>query len=192
MSDYMTGAELQTLREGCGLSREDLAGLCGVQARTVKHWENGRSGVPADVAGVVAAIEARLWLAAREAKQAITEAARQHGSAPADVVLIRYASSEDLARYRPDMAGLPVGVHGALVGRVRMMLTEAPGFVLVPVRIVWMHSEEYQAWRSAQGMDDSEATRAAWAAGQVDKQAAAHRADQPPAHAGGAAGGGMA
>jgi len=45
----MTGAELQTLREACGLTREHMAQLKGVQARTIKHWENGRAGVPADV-----------------------------------------------------------------------------------------------------------------------------------------------
>ena len=33
---HMTGAELQTLREACSLTREELGDLCNVAARTVK------------------------------------------------------------------------------------------------------------------------------------------------------------
>lgn len=192
MSDYMTGAELQTLREGCGLSREDLAGLCGVQARTVKHWENGRSGVPADVANTVRRVDQMVLKSVREGVYSMRVSLVHHDEPPAEIVLMRYSSAEDLARYRPEMAGMPAGVHGAIVSHLRQALSMITSFDKTALRIVWMHSEEYQAWRSAQGFNDIESTRAAWAAGQVDKQAAAHRADQPPAHAAGVVGGGMA
>jgi hypothetical protein len=54
------------------------------------------------------------------------------------------------------------------------------GFERCAVRVVWMQSGPYEAWRAAQQLADSEATRAAWAAGQVAAQAKPHRADQPP------------
>ena len=65
-TEHMTGAELQTLREACHLSRDELAALAGVQARTLKHWENGRAGVPGDVADLVRSMDARVSRAARE------------------------------------------------------------------------------------------------------------------------------
>ena len=117
------------------------------------------------------------------------------------LVLLRYKSADVLHYQRRQFEGFTTGIngdqaaaiHGAMVGRARVALEWSDDeFHKVDARVVWMHAEEYEAWRSAQGMEDSETTRAAWAAGQVDKQAAAHRADQPPAHASGAAGGGMA
>ena len=200
MSDNMTGAELQMLREACFLSREDLAGLCNVAARTVKHWENGRSGVPGDVADLVSLIDATITSASAQGLRQMQEVTQRAGAAPADLVMLRYNEQEaERYRVRQQFASLgnmtgwqAAAIHGAIVNRLRLLMVIAPGLAGVPVRIVWMRGEEYEAWRSAQGMQDSETTRAAWAAGQVDKQAAAHRADQPPAHAPGAAGWGMA
>ena len=178
--DTMTGAELQTLRESCGLSREELASLAHVQARTVKHWENGRAGVPSDVATLVTRLDDSVTQAVQQARQALQDLAKWPGSTPADLVLLRYASAEDLARYRPDMAGMPPGVHGAIVGRLRTSLQWLSGFDAVPVRIVWMQPEAYEPWRAACRMADSETTRSQWAAQQVAVQAPPHRADQPP------------
>lgn len=176
--DNMTGAELQTLREACGMSREELGRLAGVQARTVKHWENGRAGVPADVAELVERIEGIVIQAAGQADAMRNQA--EHLAAingePFDLVLMRYRD-EDLQRYHPEMKGLPASVHGAIVGQVRAA-AQADG---VPVRVVWMVSGDYEAWRAELGHADNEATRAAWAAGQVQAQALPHRADQPPA-----------
>ena len=63
----ITGAELQTLREAAGLSRDALAELAQVQARTVKHWET-RTGaaVPADVAAIVTRLSGWVLHTARE------------------------------------------------------------------------------------------------------------------------------
>ena len=177
----MTGAELQTLRESCGLSREDLATLAGVQARTLKHWEHGRSGVPADVGELVQRIESTIAQAVQQAGAALQDAqTAAQGAAPRDVVLIRYQSSADLARYRPDMAGLPAGVQGAIVARVRHLAQALPGWSGVPVRIVWMMPEHYEPWRAACQQPDTEATRSLWAAQQVQAQAQPHRGDQLP------------
>ena len=58
----MTGAELQALREACGLDRDQFGVLCGVQGRSIKYWEMGSSnhGVPADVSALVLELEAKV------------------------------------------------------------------------------------------------------------------------------------
>jgi DNA-binding XRE family transcriptional regulator len=174
--DHLTGAELQTLREACGLSREELGHLADVHARTIKHWENGRAGVPSDVAALVQRLDDTLHTAAQHAIATYTGAA----APPAGVVLLRYANAEDLHRYRPDLVNLPASVHGAIVGRVRAGLRHLPGFEGQPVRVVWLEPQAYDAWRQAAQLPDSEAARTAWATHQVRAQAIPHRADQPP------------
>lgn len=187
----ITGAELQTLREACCLSREELAQLTGVQARTIKHWENGRSGVPADVAEMVTTIDNMIEQAANQARQAIDHMQADHTPAStaspapllADIVLLRYQTDQHLHTYRPDMARLPAGVHGAIVARVRATvrgMTDGHGHA-VPVRVVWMQPDIYEPWRAACQLPDTEATRSQWAAQQVQNQSTPHRADQPPA-----------
>lgn len=174
--DPLTGAELQTLREACNLTREELGELAGVAARTIKHWESGRAGVPADVAELVQRLDATIQQAADQGARAIAQAIARQGMAPDDVVLIRYRDADHLARYRPDMAGQPASVHGAIVQRLAATL-RATG---QPVRIVWMDLDAYEAWRTAHALADLETTRASWAADQVAAQALPHRADQPP------------
>lgn len=175
--DPLTGAELQTLREACNLTREELGELAGVAARTIKHWESGRAGVPADVAALAQRLDATIQQAADQGARAVAQAsARQGGTAPDDVVLIRYRSADHLARYRPDMAGQPAGVQGAIVQRVAQAMRQRGQLV----RVVWMQPDAYEAWRTAHGMPDLETTRATWAAHQVAAQALPHRADQPP------------
>ena len=174
--DPLTGAELQTLREACCLTREELGELAGVAARTIKHWESGRAGVPADVADVVARLDATIQHAADQGAAVIEQAMAHQGTAPADVVLMRYRTPEDLARYRPDMAGQPAGVQGAIVQRVAQAMRQRGQLV----RVIWMQPDAYEAWRTAHGMPDLESTRATWAADQVAAQALPHRADQPP------------
>ena len=167
----MTGAELQTMREACHLSRDDLAGLVGVQARTVKHWENGRSGVPADVAEMVARLDA---MATRAAAQAL-EDWRALGLA-IDLVLIRYRNAADMPiKMRKDYDGLGAWIQPAIVARMRAAAL-AQG---VRVRVIWMAPDEYNNWRAGRVLDDDSA-RACWAFGALLQQAMPHRADQPP------------
>ena len=81
-SDYMTGAELQALREACGLDRDQFGEMCGVQGRSVKYWEM-RSGVPADVAELILKLEAKVRADADDALKRLT--------GRSDVVLMRGA-----------------------------------------------------------------------------------------------------
>jgi hypothetical protein len=55
--------------------------------------------------------------------------AREH-SQPQDVVLRRYRSDGDLWVGRPDMIGLPVTYHSAILARVKDEL-QAEGFVVI-------------------------------------------------------------
>jgi DNA-binding XRE family transcriptional regulator len=175
--DHMTGAELQTLREACGLSREELATAAGVQARTIKHWENGRAGVPADVATLVQLLDNEID------RQALRLSLRRNSHGP---VLVRYSSAEDLARYSGEARPYPLGAHGASIVRARQLM-QGNAHSLTPacaVRVVWLRPEAYEAWH--QGTGTSEPLHAyrpqyLWAVEQLSAQAIPHKADQPPA-----------
>jgi len=180
MSHNMTGAELQTMREGVNLSRDELGALVGVAARTVKHWENGRTGVPADVAQAVADLEEGVSLAA------LAELMRWEGKqarSPAQVVaLVRYRQDSDAARMGAGVAGYPVAIHGAIVARVRAeLLDKVLVFADQAVRVVWFDAADYGAWLAQVGAPDTPEALDHWALQQVAQQARPHRADQPPA-----------
>lgn len=156
----MTGAELRTLRDSLGLSAEQVAGMAGVKGRTVQRWEVDDWPVPQDVAELLQRLDALLERAVLGAVDGL-QAAQEGRGAPQEVLLLRYRSAEDLARYRPDMAELPPAVHGALVDRVRLAFARLG----VGSRIVWMDAAAYEAWRGKRR--DSEALRSQWAAEQI-------------------------
>jgi len=175
--DHMTGAELQTLRESAGLSREALAELAQVQARTVKHWETRTgSAVPADVAGIVTRLAGWVLHTAREGLRQVLESPHE----PADVVLLRYRETAHM--HPQDVAsGARADVHGAMVARLVLDLT-AEGH---RARVVWFEPEAFSSWvADVQGLPpghDTPAARAVWAAQAIEAQARPHAADQPPA-----------
>lgn len=175
----LTGAELQTLRESCHLTRDELGDLAGVQGRTVKHWENGRATVPQDVAALMHQLNTQATQATRQAINAIKDALRDAeaisiqrvGSAdeilfqtarPVDLVQLRYRSAADLHRYRPDLKGTPLGIHSAIVARVHCQTLELGA----PARVIWFDPEAYEAWLDALNRNDTEAHRAQWATSQ--------------------------
>lgn len=163
--DHITGAELQTLREACGLSREELATMAHVQARSIKHWEQGRMAAPADVAAMVQALNLAIDHAAH------IQARTYQGGA-----LIRYRSEADIKRFLSKPLKHPLGAHGAIVGRAWAIL-KAQGKAC---RIVWMHPEAYEAWRQATGLPDSLKSIDLWAVGQISAQSAPFKADLHP------------
>lgn len=176
--EYMTGAELQTLREACGLSRDTLGLICSVQARTVKHWEGGRAGVPDDVAQAVRQV-AR-WVAVESAALAAS-IEREAAAGVAPVVLVRYREAAEIpAKLRA--AGVLPEVHGAMLARVVLQLS---GVQNKPPRVVWFEPANYFEWLDTAGhkpSDDSEQLRSQWAAVRaLPAQAMPPRGDQPPA-----------
>jgi transcriptional regulator with XRE-family HTH domain len=178
-TDHMTGAELQTLREACGLTREEFADMAQVQARTLKHWESGRAGVPADVAALAVALD---WAVIRTAAGLVADAKRPAGYKGDMVALVRYKSAQDLPRGAliggapgdPQRAAL---LHGAAVMHARHALA-ASGQA---VRVVWFDAVHFSAWCAEHGGPDTPMARQAWAQASVPAQAIPHRADQPPA-----------
>lgn len=158
--DYMTGAELQTIREACNLTREELGTLARVQARSIKHWEQGRMGVPADVAALLLGMEHF----AIEQAQALAKAGR--------AALVRFSRPEDVARHSRQPT--PLGLQGAIIAKARAIMLAQDK----PCRVVWFRAELYDAWRD--GLADSPETLAQWAAAQVPVQSQPFKADQPP------------
>lgn len=180
--DYMTGAELQTMREGCNLSRDELGELVGVAARTVKHWENGRTGVPADVAQHVAALGEIVGDLAQAEAARVFEVWRQ---APEQqpAVVVRIRQEADARRMGAPLASCPVSVHGALVRLVcealRRKIATVGDYGAGPVRVVWFDAADYGAWLAQVGAPDTPESLDHWALQQVAQQARPHRGDQP-------------
>ena len=155
MNDFlMTGAELQCLREACGLDRDQLGERCGVQGRSIKYWETGSSnhGVPADVAAMVLEIDAQI------SKEAALQIQHYTGRDD-DTVLVRTADP----------------VKNEVASRVYLALRRRGQ----SVRIVAFDYQAYKALIEATGAKDSPANRAEWARQAVKSQAKPHRADQP-------------
>lgn len=117
----MTSAELKTLREACGLSQGWLAARAGVNERTVRYWESGKSTVPDDVSLLIADIDKTLDRAANEAREQARRMVAAHGK-PIAVTLFRYASDSELWEARKDMSGLPATCHAAILARARRLL----------------------------------------------------------------------
>lgn len=124
----MTGAELKTLRESLGLSVQWLADRTGVGQRTVSYWETGKNAVPDDVSQLIGELDRALKRAVSEAVVQCRRLTETHGK-PQDVVLRRYRGDANLWAGRPDMAGLPVAYHAAILTRVKDEL-QAAGFLV--------------------------------------------------------------
>jgi transcriptional regulator with XRE-family HTH domain len=155
----MTPAELKTIREAVGLSVPDLAALAGVQERSVRYWESGRSAVPDDVASIVTRLDQQLAGTTRQLVDLVREQIQaMGGQAPADIVLLRYRENADLWRFRPDMKPFPTATHGALLARCRAGLAD----LHVKTRIVYMEPDAYNQWLA--GREDGDALRSEWAA----------------------------
>lgn len=183
-----TGAELQTLREACSMTRDDLAALADVQARTIKHWENGRAAVPGDVAALMRDIDA----AVDKAAWAEYDALRAAWVPGALAVLVRYKTAHDLreaiaatipahrhrGHYAPELwVCVPFCAAGAVAMRAAMMwrhTMQAEGGTMAALQlphVVWFDAEHFAQWRAVHNQPDIEATRMAWARHAVGVQA---------------------
>jgi transcriptional regulator with XRE-family HTH domain len=191
MTTTTTGAELQTLREICGLTREALAELAGVEPRTVKHWETRKgAGVPDDVDNIVS--KWARWVLMRSAAELVRTRKITHMTTTeelhpdgAEVALIRYRETAHMPEGERAQ-GRRADVHGAMVARLVLDLM-ADGY---RPRVVWFDPEAYTEWlyrgmrpesRHRVTVDDTPDARDAWAAWAIGTQAIPHPADQPPA-----------
>ena len=155
----MTSAELSLILQSLGLSDQQAALIFSVRDRTVRRWKAGDSPIPAEVAAKIGGYDARMESAVRNAVEHFLEA----DDRPAAVHLLIYATDADYVRYRPHDDTPFAAMHRALVDRLRLALQRLDQ----AVRIVEMRPDDYEAWRTAEGLEDREDTRAAWAALQI-------------------------
>lgn len=120
MTDRMDGGELQTVREYLGLTIESLAGILGVNPRTVRSWEAGRDPIPERIRVEVEAVEQSTAEAVGELAAALHDAR--------DVSVRVYRRDEDMWAARPDTAHLPARWWRHVVARA---CEEVPGVVIV-------------------------------------------------------------
>lgn len=119
----MTGAELKTLREACGLSVAWIAAHAAVQERTARYWEDSNTAVPQDVAKIIRHIDGLLTQSSNQALAQASQLTDTHG-APQLVVLSRYRTDADLWAAHPDMQGMSVTTHAAILQRTRLGLVK--------------------------------------------------------------------
>lgn len=117
--DRMTGGELQTVREYLGLTGQALAGILGVNPRTLRSWEQGRDPVPVRVREEIEAIEADTARAVGEVVAALQDAR--------DPAVVVYRTDEDLWAARPGTEHLTARWWRHVVARA---VTEVPGVAI--------------------------------------------------------------
>lgn len=150
-TDYMTGAELQALREACGLDRDQFGEMCGVQGRSIKYWEMGQTnhGVPADVEALV------------------TELATK----------VDAATATQLAAWKPGQYLLRTSnaMQNQVISRVFRALRQQGHHV----RIVSLDFKAFNDWMRSNNKRDTPEARQEWARRALKEQAKQHRQDQP-------------
>lgn len=152
----MTPAEFKTLREGLGLSSQAMADILGVRnERTVRHWEAAES-LPEGVVRVALEVDDLVWKMARHGLEVFR-------AQPAELmVVLRYETKGDYQRFHPgDERPQMHRLHAAAINRLRWLLREETGQEL---RILSMDPGHYDAWLLAEGKEDCEGSRTAWAA----------------------------
>lgn len=81
--------------------------------------------MPADVAETILRIDAQFAEAVRQVLAVVDEQTAKQGQPPETVLLYRYRDDAELWAARPDMRGLPVTAHAALLARVRLARGQA-------------------------------------------------------------------
>jgi len=147
----MNGATLRTIREALGLSVPWFADFCKVRERTVRYWESGRNAVPADVEHAILTLENASTEMADQLVGKVHALIDQYGPPKGPIPVERFDTDEDLARFQPNMEGLPVTFHAAAIARARWSL--AGEKVEIFARMIDV--DAYQAWLDETGQADS-------------------------------------
>jgi len=156
-SKFLTAAELKTIRESCGLTVPDFASLVGVDERTLRYWESGKTAPKtADIYDLLLGVNDRIEVCVAQAVQQVKAIIAAHGK-PAEIALLRYRENADLWHYLPDWRPLPCTCHGAMLARTRSALAD----LHVATKIVYLDVPRYVAWLN--GRADNSALRAEWA-----------------------------
>ena len=114
--ERMTPAELRVITEWLGLRQRDVAGMLGVDERTVRNWLAGRYLIPDGVRLEIEQIEDTTARAVGEVVDALKDAS--------DVGVIVYRTDEDMWADRPDSAPLSASWWRMVAARA---MHEVPG-----------------------------------------------------------------
>lgn len=107
----MTPATFKSLREGLGLTSQDVADQAGVNLRTAQRWESTHEP-PSDVQEWVINLTERFT----DTREMVMDAAQEALESVGDdtpIMLTRFRTKESYLRAHPD--GLPHTVHSALI-----------------------------------------------------------------------------
>lgn len=95
----ITGGHLQAMRESLGFTGDDLAGVLGVNPRTVRSWEGGRDPIPERLGSEIAELIAERNRYVDELAQHLRDDIA-HGREP---VVRVYRTDGNMQRVRPDL-----------------------------------------------------------------------------------------
>jgi hypothetical protein len=158
----MEASDFKALRESLGLSPFWLAHNVRMEEADLHAWENGELLIPDDavelltsISGILAEIEKcviNLYTQSKIAKKKLRT-----------VALLQYICCEDLWKYQPELAPLPITTHNILLDRIKQKLATYN----IRMITVYMIPEQYEVWRNENNWADDAASRAAWAGIQV-------------------------
>ena len=160
----ITSEEYKALRLAAGLTQEEARQLHGCQnVRTIKNWESGKSFVSQIAEDRILFINDYIAKTTAEAVDIFKD------KKIFDIYLITY-TPQDFILFRQDFVkrNLPQGIHLAMIARTYAAL-KALG---AKVHIVLMNKASYFSFLGAQGLKDSEDSRAAWAASFLNEKTA--------------------
>lgn len=106
----MNGAELKTWRESVGLSATQLAGLLGVETRSVNRWESETMPIPAGILAEISKLDHHIH-------QMLQWIEQRHQDDP---VLYRYREPDDLKTHDRELwdAGVSIQAHASVLWKI--------------------------------------------------------------------------
>lgn len=144
----MNSAELRTIREALGLSRDEAASWLEVSSTRLRQWEDGNRPVPVGVLAQMRslAIEAERFTTLEVRGRVVDEPTGE------TVVLLRYRSAEDRVTDEADGhdpaeradrgCDLPVVVQAVASWRAAQILLDHGH----DARLAWFNPREYSHW----------------------------------------------
>lgn len=114
----MTPAEYRTLREACGLSKQDAATFHNVAPRTIEHWEAGKNPVPDGVAEELRLLDLNINAAVQHKLDRLPA----FSSEAKPFMLKRHRTAEEYVGSRHHRLGLPFACDGVVAARAAYLL----------------------------------------------------------------------
>jgi transcriptional regulator with XRE-family HTH domain len=152
---YLNNLELQALCDKLGLTRKDLAEMCGVSVDSVKFWLTGKAKTTKEVCDMLLNLN-------RKINHVIKGAVESYNNAPkgAEVYLIAYNDDDESRAYLSKFfADLPTSAHTSMIQRAYCELVDKGA----DVHIVLFNPENYKDYLRTNKFFDTQDRRAEWA-----------------------------